>query len=77
MQKGFPMSATLDELEAFFKPHGKIAHILMRRLKNEDRSFKGSVFVTFADKDAAAAFLNDGPTKFKPEDENDLIRKWQ
>lgn len=47
---------------AFVKPHGPVKNILMRRLKG-DRTFKGSVFVTFADKEAAQKFVQNEETK--------------
>lgn len=44
--KGFPESMTLDELFAFFEPHGKVLQVFMRRVPMT-KAFKGSVFVTF------------------------------
>lgn len=44
--KGFPATTTLDDLYAFFEPHGKVLQIFMRRFPTT-KQFKGSVFVTF------------------------------
>lgn len=47
--KGFPTDATLDEIENALSIHSKaILSICMRRIKEEPRSFKGSIFVDLA-----------------------------
>lgn len=52
--KGFPKDIQLDELLKFFKEHGDVENVIMRkyldRSKNQ-RVFKGSIFTTFKDKD--------------------------
>lgn len=63
--KGFPADTALDEIQEFVKPHGPVKNILMRRLKGE-KTFKGSVFITFADKESAQKFVqNDEAKEFK------------
>lgn len=65
MQKGFPLETTLDEIQELVFPRGNVKNILMRRLKKE-RTFKGSVFVTFADVETAKKFADDpAPLTFK------------
>lgn len=54
--KGFPVESTLDRLMDFFEQYGKIDTIFMRRNK-PDKGFKGSVFVTFTNKDDEDKFL--------------------
>lgn len=72
--KGFPLETTLDEIQEFVNPHGDIKNILMRRMKKE-KSFKGSIFVTFADKESAEKFANDTETsKFNG---NELVKLMQ
>ncbi|CAD5206469.1 unnamed protein product [Bursaphelenchus okinawaensis] len=60
--KGFPQDTTLDEIQAFVNPHGDVKNILMRRLKKE-KTFKGSVFVTFVDRETAEKFAKDENSK--------------
>ncbi|CAD5209281.1 unnamed protein product [Bursaphelenchus xylophilus] len=63
--KGFPQDTTLDEIQTFVNPHGDIKNVLMRRLKKE-KTFKGSVFVTFSDRESAEKFSKDeASTTFK------------
>lgn len=54
--KGFQTDSTLDSLQTFFEQFGKIDSIFMRRLKDKT-TFKGSVFVTFANLDEAKKFV--------------------
>lgn len=59
----FPADTTLEALQAFFEPFGAVKHIQMRRTgvaskaAGGERIFKGSVFVEFASKAQAEAFL--------------------
>lgn len=47
--KGFPTDATLDEIENTLSAYSKaILSICMRRIKEEPRPFKGSIFVDLA-----------------------------
>lgn len=55
--KGFPEDATLDNIEEFFEDKGKCIFIKMRRNIDEDKTFKGSVFVEFDTKEEAATFV--------------------
>ncbi|KAG9397181.1 RNA binding motif protein [Carpediemonas membranifera] len=60
--KGLPSTLTLDDLEEFFATIAPFKMIQMRRLA--DRTFKGSCYVQFADKEAAEKILADKP-KYK------------
>uniref|UniRef100_A0A914ZC05 Uncharacterized protein n=1 Tax=Panagrolaimus superbus TaxID=310955 RepID=A0A914ZC05_9BILA len=63
--KGFPPETTLDDIMEYLKPHGTIVNVVMRRLK-ESRAFKGSIFATFKDKEAAEKFVKSEDTlKYK------------
>ncbi|KAL3190918.1 hypothetical protein MRX96_019161 [Rhipicephalus microplus] len=61
--KGFPSTATLDDLLEFFGRFGKCINVFMRRYP-ETRIFKGSVFATFATKEEADAFLAQEDVKY-------------
>ena len=63
LQKGFPVDCTLDSLMEFFEKHGKIDSIFMRRNK-PDKTFKGSVFVTFSNMDEEKIFLEKDSIKY-------------
>lgn len=54
--KGFPETATLDELITYFETHGKVLQVFMRRTP-ATKLFKGSVFCTFGTEEEAAKFL--------------------
>lgn len=54
--KGFPQTATIDELLEFFGQFGKCINVFMRRYP-KTRKFKGSVFATFETKEQADGFL--------------------
>lgn len=52
--KGFPKDAELDDLIKFFKEHGEVDNLIMRRYlekQTKTRKFKGSVFAMFKDKE--------------------------
>ena len=58
--KGFPATATLDDLLSFFKADatfGKNVEAVRMRRFPKSKDFKGSVFVEFASESAAQAFL--------------------
>ena len=72
--KGFDEDTTLDDIQSFLEPYGAIKNVIMRRTKGA-HIFKGSIFVTFKDKDEAKAFLdNSNVIKYK---ENDLVKLFQ
>jgi len=76
--KGFKKDDTsLDELIKFFGDYEGVVYVNRRTYadKSGDRFFKGSVFVTFAEKELAQKFLDAGEVK-SPEGEV-LIKKWQ
>lgn len=55
--KGFPEDTTLDIIEEFFtselKEGEKLNAVRMRRMKDKDKKFKGSVFLEFSTKETA------------------------
>ncbi|KAL7074326.1 hypothetical protein ACQ4LE_006210 [Meloidogyne hapla] len=68
--KGFPLETTLDEISEFIGKFGVVENILMRKTKvgkETPRMFKGSVFVTFKDKDQAKRLADIKELKFKGE----------
>ncbi|XP_062546580.1 la protein homolog [Armigeres subalbatus] len=77
--KGFaPEDGTqMSELLEFFEPYEKIVNIVMRKYHDKAMKkylFKGSVFVTFANKDQCAEFLKKEKLEYKGKE---LIRKMQ
>merc|ERR1712223_78302 len=76
--KGFEKTnTTLDDLLGFFGKYDNVIHVNRRTWvdrKDDSRNFKGSVFVTFKDKESAEAFMALESVK-NPEGE-ELIKKW-
>uniref|UniRef100_A0A182WGA0 Lupus La protein n=1 Tax=Anopheles minimus TaxID=112268 RepID=A0A182WGA0_9DIPT len=77
--KGFAPQdgTTMNELVEFFQPYEKVNNILMRKYLDKPTKkylFKGSLFVTFADKEHCEKFLAKGPLKYKGKE---LICKMQ
>uniref|UniRef100_A0A8D8CIE4 La protein homolog n=1 Tax=Culex pipiens TaxID=7175 RepID=A0A8D8CIE4_CULPI len=77
--KGFaPEDGTqMNELLEFFEPYEKVSNIVMRKYHDKATKkylFKGSVFVTFANKEQAAEFLKKEKLTYK---EKELICKSQ
>jgi len=77
--KGFPLDTTLDEILKFARQSGEIHNVLMRKTfekeKGIPRVFKGSVFITFKDPEAAKHFIDDENTnKFN---DIELVKKMQ
>uniref|UniRef100_A0A182M090 Lupus La protein n=1 Tax=Anopheles culicifacies TaxID=139723 RepID=A0A182M090_9DIPT len=77
--KGFAPQdgTTMNELVEFFQPYEKVTNILMRKYLDKPTKkylFKGSLFVTFADKEHCEKFLAKGPLKYKGKE---LICKMQ
>ncbi|XP_075539604.1 la protein homolog [Dermacentor variabilis] len=68
--RGFPPTATIDELLEFFGQFGHCVSVFMRRYR-KTRAFRGSVFATFSTKDEANAFLAQESVKF---DDQELPR---
>uniref|UniRef100_UPI00398EB093 lupus La protein isoform X2 n=1 Tax=Pristiophorus japonicus TaxID=55135 RepID=UPI00398EB093 len=64
--KGFPTSATLDEIKDWFDENGHVENIQMRRTLQ--RQFKGSVFVVFDNLDSATKFVETPGLKYKDTD---------
>lgn len=55
--KGFPVTATIDDLLEFFGQFGRCLNVFMRRLPSS-RKFKGSVFATFEKEEDAKSFVS-------------------
>lgn len=77
--KGFaPEDGTqMSEVLEFFEPYEKVTNIVMRKYHDKATKkylFKGSVFVTFANKDLCAEFLKKDKLEYKGKE---LIRKMQ
>jgi lupus La protein len=77
--KGFEKEKTsLDDLLDFFSKYPNVINVFKRTWadkKSKERFFKGSVFVTFKDRESAEKFMAEESVK-NPEGE-ELIRKWQ
>lgn len=77
--KGFATEdgTQMNELLEFFEPFEKVSNIVMRKYHDKATKkylFKGSVFVTFATKEHAEAFIKKGKLTYK---EKELIVKSQ
>lgn len=77
--KGFEKDkTTLDDLLEFFNKYDNVVNVFRRTWldkKSKERFFKGSVFVTFKDRQNAEKFMDLESVK-NPEGE-ELVRKWQ
>ncbi|KAL4709992.1 hypothetical protein ACJJTC_015970 [Scirpophaga incertulas] len=59
--KGFPLTATLDDLLKYFNDFEGVEHIFMRKYidkQSKTRKFKGSVFVQFKTREQAEKLIN-------------------
>ena len=77
--KGFNKESTcLDELLEFFKPEEQgVINVQLRQFhdkKKNTKGFKGSIFITFKDRESAEKFMALDKVTYK---EVDLERKWQ
>lgn len=54
--KGFPDTMVLDELITYFETYGKVLQVYMRRFP-ANKTFKGSVFVTFGSKEESTKLM--------------------
>lgn len=61
--KGFPTTATIDDLLEFFSQFGRCLNVFMRRLPSS-RKFKGSVFATFDKEEDAKRFVSQEGLKY-------------
>lgn len=85
--KYIPHDASLDDIKEFFNKNAgddvKITNIIMRHYQDKienKKKFKGSIFVTFDNKENAEKFLNenkDKELKFNEKSEHALLIKWQ
>jgi len=60
--KTFPLEATIEEVQAFFEPHGKILSVRLFKTggdkkENKAATFNGTVFVEFSSKEEAEAVV--------------------
>lgn len=51
----FPTDATLEDLQAWAAAWGSVARVVMRKTRNKEKTFKGSIIVEFAQLDFANA----------------------
>uniref|UniRef100_A0A182JWV6 Uncharacterized protein n=1 Tax=Anopheles christyi TaxID=43041 RepID=A0A182JWV6_9DIPT len=77
--KGFAPQhgTTMSELVEFLEPYSKVTNIVMRKYHDKPTKkylFKGSILVTFAEKEQCEKFLAQGPLKYKGKE---LICKMQ
>jgi len=65
--KGFPQTATIEEITEFLEGYGKIDGVQLRRFNNKHQGsmFKGSLFATFSFLEDAEKFLNDTMVYYK------------
>lgn len=85
--KYIPQDATLDDIKNFFNKNTdesvKIKNIIMRTYQdklNNEKKFKGSIFITFDSKENAEKFLNENKEKnlkFNENSEHGLLIMWQ
>lgn len=76
--KGFPLDTQMSDLIKFFDKFTNITNVIMRRYQDKptkEYGFKGSVFVSFATREACADFI--GLEKVEWADEKVLERKWE
>ena len=77
--KGFEKEkTTLDDLLDFFSKFDNVINVFKRTWldkKSKDRNFKGSVFVTFKDRESAEKFM--AVESVKNPEGAELVRKWQ
>lgn len=76
--KGFPMdTTTMEALLSHFETVDKVVNVAMRKWHDKATKtykFKGSVFVTFATKEQATAFMATEKATFG---QAELVRKWR
>lgn len=76
--KGFPLDTQMSDLIKFFDKFSNITNVIMRRFQDKptkEYGFKGSVFVSFATRDACAEFI--ALEKVEWADDKVLERKWE
>ncbi|XP_059139256.1 lupus La protein-like [Physella acuta] len=61
--KTFPLDVQLDDLMVFFEKYGSVENIFMKKDFHK-KTFKGSVFVLFHNKDDAEKFIAEENTKY-------------
>lgn len=75
--KGFPKESTLDDLLKHFKKHEHVDNIIMRKYQertSKKKMFKGSVFITFKNREQAEKFIESKPHEYK---DTELLILWQ
>lgn len=79
--KGFPLDSNVTTLIDYFNNNfDNVEQVNMRKYfdaKTKTHLFKGSVFVTFSDKESAENFVSKPELKFDPEGEKVLLRYTQ
>ncbi|XP_062603096.1 lupus La protein homolog, partial [Saccostrea cucullata] len=61
--KGFPLNVSLDTLIAYFEKIAPVDTVYMRR--DQEKKFKGSVFITFHKKEDTEKFLAEPESKYE------------
>lgn len=64
----FPINTTIDGVTEWASAAGKVVRVVLRRAKNKEKSFKGSVFIEFASTEDAKKALDaikSGELKFE------------
>jgi lupus La protein len=51
--KGFPEDSTIETVTEFFEKVGKVGRVDLRRTRDQEKKFKGSVFVKFSSEEEA------------------------
>lgn len=74
LQKTFPLDVKLDDLMVFFEKFGPVENIFMKK-EFHKKTFKGSVFVLFHNKEDAEKFIAEENTKYN--EETVLVKKFK
>ncbi|KAH8293115.1 hypothetical protein KR044_004277 [Drosophila immigrans] len=75
--KGFPLESQMTEILDFANGFEKVTNVTMRKhydKPTKSYKFKGSIFVTFEQKEQAKKFIEQEKLAYK---ERELLRKWQ
>ncbi|XP_037960311.1 la protein homolog [Teleopsis dalmanni] len=75
--KGFPLDMEMSDLLSFFSDFDTVVNVVMRKYldkASKTYKFKGSIFVTFEQREQAEEFINKDRVVCK---EREIIRLWQ
>lgn len=68
MKAPFPVNTTIDGVTEWASAVGNVVRVVLRRAKDKEKTFKGSVFIEFAtvdDADKALAAIKSGELKYE------------